>query len=203
MAAGKAMAVLIIPGLRDHVEDHWQTFLAKELAPDYQVITVPPLQQDKLNLTARLEAIQHSMAQLSGKVVVVAHSAGCLMLVHWAKHYALLNPDKISAALLVTPPDIQQNWPAQYPSPEELSATGWAPLPTEPLPFPALVVSSSNDHLASAEAVERMARQWNAALLPLGAVGHLNPASGYGHWPLATTLVRQLAQAPQMLCRAV
>ncbi len=200
MAAGTTKSILIIPGLRDHVDTHWQTYLAAELAAEFQVLTVPPLQHNKLDLQARLDAISHSLAQLPEPVVLVAHSAGCLMLMHWLKQYGARSAERVRAALLVAPPDLQQSWPAGYPSPQELAGFGWSPVPETVLPFPALVVSSSNDHLASADAVALMAQQWQAALLPLGAVGHLNPASGYGHWPLAYTLVRQLAAEPAILC---
>ena len=46
--------VLIVPGLRDHVDEHWQTLLAGRLA---KVRSVPPLQVDGLSCTARVEAI--------------------------------------------------------------------------------------------------------------------------------------------------
>jgi predicted alpha/beta hydrolase family esterase len=65
-------------------------------------------------------------------------------------------------------------------------------LPGGPLPFPSLVAASSNDHLASLSAVAGLATQWGSALIELGAVGHLNPASGYGPWPQAEALIQQL-----------
>ena len=46
--------VLIIPGLRDHVAEHWQTLLEARLE---KVRSVPPLQIDKLNCAKRVEAI--------------------------------------------------------------------------------------------------------------------------------------------------
>jgi serine hydrolase len=30
----------------------------------------------------------------------------------------------------------------------------------------------------------------------VGAVGHLNPAAGYGEWPQAEVFVRELCEAP-------
>jgi len=39
--------ILIVPGLRDHVEDHWQTHLARNLAGDRKVVTVPPLRSSQ------------------------------------------------------------------------------------------------------------------------------------------------------------
>ena len=54
--------VLIVPGLRDHVADHWQTLLAAELE---QVAIVPPLTSDKLSCKARVEAIEEALAALT------------------------------------------------------------------------------------------------------------------------------------------
>jgi uncharacterized protein len=185
VASKKEFTVLIIPGLRDHVAEHWQTLLAARL-PNCR--TVPPLETDKLSLAARVEAIQRELDGIDGPVVLVAHSAGVLMAVHWAARHSR----PILGALLATPPDLNTTWPSQYPSPDVLQEHGWSPLPRGALPFPSIVVASSNDHLASLEAVREMAGDWGAALVELGAVGHLNPASGYGEWPQAEELIEAL-----------
>ncbi|ETX65967.1 MULTISPECIES: RBBP9/YdeN family alpha/beta hydrolase [Citrobacter] len=177
--------VLIVPGLREHVAEHWQTHLAASLA---SVRSVPPLTQDKLNCRARVEAIAQALTQIDGPVILVAHSAGVLMTVHWA----LQHQHQIQGALLVTPPDLDALWPAQYPSHETLQAGGWYPLPRTRLPFPSLVALSNNDPLASADAVRAMATDWGSEIVELGAVGHLNPASGFGPWPQGLELVRRL-----------
>ncbi len=185
MASQKDFTILIIPGLRDHVADHWQTLLAARL-PNCR--SVPPLETDKLSLAARVAAIQSELERIDGPVVLVAHSAGVLMAVHWAARHTR----PILGALLVTPPDLNTAWPPQYPSAEVLAEHGWSPLPQAPLPFPSIVAASSNDHLASLEAVREMARDWGGALVELGAVGHLNPAAGYGDWPQAEELIQAL-----------
>ena len=76
-----------------------------------------------------------------------------------------------------------------------LGANGWLPVPRAPLPFPALVAASRNDPLGAHDAVLALARDWGAATEDLGLVGHLNPASGYGLWPGAITLIEHLAGA--------
>jgi predicted alpha/beta hydrolase family esterase len=177
--------ILIVPGLREHVPAHWQTLLEAKLD---NVRSVPPLEDNKLSLAARVEAIQSELEKISGPVILVAHSAGVLMVVHWAARH----DRPIKGALLAAPPDLEANWPAGYPTPENLRANGWDPLPNGPLPFPAIVAASTNDHLASLEAVTRMAAQWGGQLVNLGAVGHLNPAAGYGEWPQAEDFIRTL-----------
>ena len=51
----------------------------------------------------------------------------------------------------------------------------------------------TNDPLARFARVEALATAWGSRLVDVGAVGHLNPVSGYGPWPQAETLLRQLA----------
>ncbi|MNO47231.1 Alpha/beta hydrolase family protein [compost metagenome] len=177
--------VLIVPGLRDHVAEHWQTLLQARLA---KVRSVPPLQVDGLDCNARIEAIQREIEQIEGEVLLVAHSAGVLMVAHWAARYQR----PIKGALLAAPPDLNAQWPAHYPSAATLAEKGWAPLPQQALPFPSIVAASSNDHLASYAAAAAMAECWGSELVALGAVGHLNPASGFGRWPLAEALIRRL-----------
>lgn len=81
-----------------------------------------------------------------------------------------------------------------YPTPEALSGNGWTPVPRTPLPFPSVVAASSDDPLGSAVRVARLAECWGSRLVRLGAVGHLNPASGYGPWPRAEELIREIEQ---------
>ncbi|CAM4159196.1 hypothetical protein F901_02716 [Acinetobacter dispersus] len=177
--------VLIIPGLRDHVASHWQTILETRLA---KVRSVPPLQEDKLNCAKRVAAIQAELEKIQGPVILVAHSAGVLMAIHWAAQYQ----HSIQGALLVTPPDLNDVWPEHYPSPKILRQAGWSPLPNQVLPFPSIVAASVNDPLAHFNAVAVMAKTWGSVLINLGAVGHLNPVSGFGSWPQAEQLIQQL-----------
>jgi predicted alpha/beta hydrolase family esterase len=180
-----AATVLIVPGLREHVAEHWQTLLEARLS---KVRSVPPLETDKLDCSKRVQAIQHELTQIEGPVILVAHSAGVLMVAHWAARHRR----PIKGALLAAPPDLDASWPPGYPSTETLRTQGWNPLPKEPLPFRSLMVASTNDHLASLEAVTRLAEGWGSELLNLGNVGHLNPAAGYGRWPQAEALILEL-----------
>jgi predicted alpha/beta hydrolase family esterase len=76
-----------------------------------------------------------------------------------------------------------------------LHASGWLPVPRRPLPFLAIVAASRNDPLASFDRVQQLARDWDADMLDLGEVGHLNPASGFGPWDRAEELVDGIARA--------
>ena len=177
--------VVFVPGLREHVPEHWQTRLQARFEA---TACVPRLGKDTLSLAAWVEALDRTIAQVTGPVVLVAHSAGVMMTAHWAHRHRR----PVCAALLATPPDFEVPLPAGYPTKEALAQNGWMPVPGERLPFESLVVASTNDPLASFDRVAQYARAWGSRLLNAGAVGHLNPASGFGEWPQAMDLLAQL-----------
>lgn len=181
----KAPTLLIVPGLRDHVEEHWQTILEKEW-PNAR--SVPPLEHDKLSREARVEALEQALAAIDGPVILVAHSAGVMITAHWAQKYSR----PIHGALLAAPADLESPMPAGYPAPEQIAASGWLPIPRAPLPFPSIVVASSNDPLGAPERIRQLAADWGSRLVEIGAVGHLNPAAGFGRWDGAAALIDQL-----------
>jgi predicted alpha/beta hydrolase family esterase len=177
--------VLFVPGLRDHVADHWQTLAAAE-TPGAR--TVPPLEQDKLSCAARVEALDCAIRDLDAPPILVAHSAGVLMVAHWAQRHQR----PIKGALLATPPDIDRPLPAGYPTPEELKTGGWLPVPRARLPFPTILGASASDPLCGPAAAMELALAWGSRIVQLGEVGHLNPAAGFGPWPMALTFVAEL-----------
>jgi len=186
VSALDGVTVLFVPGLRDHVADHWQSLLAAEIPGS---VTVEPLTEDRLSRAARVKALDDALARIDGEVVIAAHSAGALMVVNWA-----LAPSRgIRGALLATPADVENRLPPGYPAYQDLKANGWIPIPREPLPFPAIVVASQDDPLAQFEKVAGLAHAWGAELHDAGAVGHLNPAAGYGRWDGALPLLERLA----------
>jgi predicted alpha/beta hydrolase family esterase len=177
--------ILFVPGLRDHVAEHWQTLLQHKLP---KAASVPPLEHDKLSCAARVAALDAAIAKIDGPVILVAHSAGVMITVHWARQH----DREIHGALLAAPVDLETPLPEGYPTFDALADNGWHPIPREPLPFPSIVGASRNDPLASFERVQQMARDWGSGLVDLGEVGHLNPAAGYGEWPMAEALIHGL-----------
>lgn len=190
MTLAGGLTVVIVPGLRGHVDDHWQTILATRIAGTR---TVPPSSDSSLSLDERLAALDETLATVSGRIILVAHSAGVLTTVHWAQRHP--DTERIAGALLATPPNFDTPLPAGYPSPDTLAELGWTPTPRGPLPFSSVVAASLNDPLAEYADVTRLADSWGSRLVNLGEVGHLNPASGYGEWPAAIELIEELAAA--------
>ena len=186
---GREATVLIVPGLRDHVPEHWQTLLASRLP---RVRCVAPMGRDNLDCAARIEAVEIQAASIDGPIILVAHSGGVIPTVLWAQQ----TRRTVKGALLATPPDFERPLPEGYPPIDALRKGGWMLTPRGPLAFPSVVAASRNDPLASFERVAAMARQWGSRLVDLGEVGHLNPASGYGDWPAADRFIAELDTEP-------
>jgi predicted alpha/beta hydrolase family esterase len=178
--------ILIVPGLRDDVPEHWQTLLEAKLP---KVACVPRVKQDKLSCAAWIAELDRSLARIEGPIILVAHSGGVMMVVHWVQRHQR----PIRGALLAAPPDFESPLPEGYPTQELLRQNGWLPIPRAPLPFPSIVAASTNDPLGRYERVAALATAWGSRLVNVGAVGHLNPASGFGEWPQAEAFIRELS----------
>jgi predicted alpha/beta hydrolase family esterase len=180
--------VVLVPGLRGHVEDHWQTLLAARLA---HVRVVESYDRDKRDLAGRVADLHQVVQDAGTPVTLVAHSAGVLTTVHWARTHA--HAAEVRGALLATPPALTEELPAAYPRLAELREAGWLPIPQAPLPFPSIVAASTDDELGPVDGVRALADAWGSRFVDVGPVGHLNPASGYGEWAGAEGLLDLLA----------
>ncbi|GAA0582872.1 alpha/beta hydrolase [Caenispirillum bisanense] len=173
--------VLIVPGLGNSGPDHWQTHLQARLPQARRVEMTDWDRPDLADWMQALEkAVQEAAAERAGQVVLVGHSLGCATIAHWSREGSVA---AVRGALLVAPPDVDD----QAVVPAEI--WGFAPLPRQPLPFPATVVASRNDPYMTFARAEAVAAAWGAPLLDAGEAGHINTASGHGRWDLAERLV--------------
>ena len=177
----KDSQVLILPGWQNSDANHWQTRWEQH----YGYLRLPqhdwlhPLRGD---WTAQLhEAVLAAPAP----VVLVAHSLGCILTAWWASHAPRSTVAKVQAALLVAPGDVEQDDLRQQ-------LPGWAPIARQRLPFRATLVGSQNDPYCRAGRARQLARDWGAAWVDAGAVGHINSASGLGDWPAGHALLEEL-----------
>ena len=185
MNSSPTPTILFVPGLRDHVPEHWQTLLEAKL-PNAR--SVPRMERDKLSCAAWVAALDRTLAEIEGPVILVAHSAGVMIAVHWAQRHDRV----IKGALLAAPPDFETPMPDGYPAMDVLRQNGWLPTPRTKLPFPSVVAASTNDPLGKFDRVAELTLAWGSRLVNVGAVGHLNPAAGFGEWPQAESLIHDL-----------
>jgi len=167
--------VLTVPGIGNSGPAHWQT-LWERMHP-----TVSRVQQqdwDRPACDAWVAAIEQAWQQ-RGPAIVVAHSLGCLAVVHWMARHRRAVP----GLLLVAVPD--PAGPAFPPL-----ATGFEVLPPELLGTPPVLVSSADDPYASPAFTARCVAAWGAQHVALGAAGHINASSGLGPWPAGWALVQ-------------
>jgi predicted alpha/beta hydrolase family esterase len=101
-----------------------------------------------------------------------------------AVHAAAREPERIAGALLVAPAD-----PEKFDSIRDL--------PRDPLPFPAVVVASSNDPWMTLWKGADWADRWGADFVNLGDAGHINTESGFGPWPEGLSLLERLRRRSQ------
>ena len=73
------VTVLIVPGLRDHVPEHWQTLLAARLP---RVHMVEPMGREDLDCARKVAAIEREANAIKGRLLLVAHSGGVVMVAH-------------------------------------------------------------------------------------------------------------------------
>lgn len=120
-------------------------------------------------------------------VVLAGHSTACALIAFWAA--AAVAMRRVRGALLVAPSDTEAS---SYPA----GPTGWQPMPLAPLPFPSIVVASTNDGYCSLERARRFADAWGSRFVDIGAAGHINSASGLGAWAKGRALLAELLAQP-------
>lgn len=165
----QSVTTLILPGLGSSGPDHWQTLWERE----HGYLRVEQRNWDQPSLTDWLNNLKHAVQAQDRPVVLVAHSLACSLVAH----YAAERPSRVLGALLVSPADVDS---AQCTPPE---VRCFAPMPLAPLPFPALVVTSSNDPFVCGERAAFFAQAWGAEFANIGPAGHINASSNLGAWP--------------------
>lgn len=168
----------MLPGYGDSGPAHWQSRWEERHPGVRRVVQDDWEAPDRAAWVRRLDA---AVIACAAPPLLAAHSLGCLTAVHWAA----AGGGPIAGALLVAVPD-----PAGPAFPA--AATGFAPVPAGPLPFPAIVVASDDDPYAGPAFSRGVAAAWGAELRAAGPRGHLNAESGLGDWDEGWELVRGL-----------
>jgi hypothetical protein len=171
--------VLTVPGWQGSGPGHWQTLW--EERHGYRRVEQHDWQRPlRGDWTARLEDVLLSCDE---PAVLVAHSLGCVLVAAWAAHSR--NTQRVKAALLVAPPDVErEELRGQLPS--------WSPIALDTLPFRSVVVASRNDPYCALDRARGFAQAWGAQFMDHGDAGHINADAGLASWPEGHVLLQDL-----------
>jgi serine hydrolase len=174
---------LILPGFHNSDSEHWQS---RWEARDGSMKRVMQDNWETPHCADWIAKLDQALALTGPDTVLVAHSAGCALVAHWAVG---CQRGWVRAALLVAPSDPEA--PSFPPGP-----TGFAPMPLRPLPFRSVVVASSNDPYATLSRARGFAMAWRSEFMMIGQAGHINSASGRGDWPEGLAFLKALRETP-------
>lgn len=176
--------VLTVAGLWNSGPEHWQTHWERA-HPGWR--RVPQRSWDEPERAEWVAALEKAIAECAEPPFLAAHSLACTLVAHWAQEG---RRSPIAGAFLVAPSDVEA---PSYPK----KTGGFAPMPLVKLPFPSLVVASTNDEYVSFERATAFAAAWGSRLVSIGDAGHINGAAGYGPWPEGQELFRVFRENPE------
>ncbi|CAA9200205.1 RBBP9/YdeN family alpha/beta hydrolase [Flavobacterium collinsii] len=174
--------LLILPGLGNSGDKHWQTFWHKKFKNATRIV------HDEWDEPIReewLKRLNEEISKLNSPTVLVAHSLAVSLVLHWAQTNQ--NPN-IVGALLVAPADVDS--PQHTPD----SIRNFSPMPISKLPFPSIVVASENDPYATFERKKYFAEMWGSDLVNVGQKGHINSDSDLKYWEEGQLILEQLIE---------
>ena len=165
--------ILIVPGYMSSGEHHWQSRWERKLT------TAKRVEQDEWSKPVRdiwAARVAHAVNASEKPPVIIAHSLGIPTVMNALPLFTR----SVAGGFFVAPPDVSN----PKLRPKHLMTFG--PYPRDPLPFPAIVVGSRNDHYCKYEVAEDIAASWGALFVDGGDSGHINAESGHGPWPEGT-----------------
>lgn len=175
--------VLTLSGLWDSGPQHWQTHWERKHGwrrVAHRDFETP----DREEWVRELDA---AIAACSEPPVLAAHSLSCTLVTWWAQSNS---KHRIAGAFLVAPSDVDA---PSYPT----CTKGFQPMQLQRLPFPSVVVASSDDIYVSERRARQFAEAWGSVLHVIGPAGHINGDAGFGPWPEGESLLLDLCSKTQ------
>lgn len=177
--------VLTVPGLNGSGPTHWQT-LWEQGRHDIARVELGMWATPHRN--AWVTKLDQAIRQARAPVVLVAHSLGCQAVAWWAELSGQPYGWPVAGALLVAPADVDR----KDVCPE---IKGFGPSPMRPLPFPSILVASTDDPWIDIAHAHNLACAWGSHFIDAGAQGHLNASSGIGWWDEGEALLERVLGA--------
>lgn len=177
--------ILTVPGLNGSGPSHWQT-LWEQSRPDTTRVELGMWATPHRN--SWVTKLDQAICQARWPVVLAAHSLGCLAVAWWAGLSGQPYGWPVAGALLVAPADVDRET-----APDSLKA--FAPSPSTILPFPSILVASSDDPWIEIGHARNLASAWGSHFVDAGEQGHLNATSGIGWWEEGQKLLDRVIHA--------
>ena len=177
--------ILTVPGLGGSGPSHWQS-LWEESRTD--TVRVELGMWNGPHRNAWVTKLDQAIRQTQAPVVLAAHSLGCLAVAWWAQLSGQPYGWPVAGALLVAPADVDR-------ADARPELQGFGPSPTTPLPFPSILVASTDDPWISIERAHSLAVQWGSHFIDAGPQGHINANSGVGWWTEGQELLERVILA--------
>jgi predicted alpha/beta hydrolase family esterase len=193
---------VIVPGIWNSDPEHWQSVWEREQQDEHDehderdqhsqrdqhqqsaAVRIAPASWSDPDPDDWLAAISTAVASCPEPPVLIAHSLGVLAVADWLATTAEA-PALVAGAFLVAPPD-----PLSDTFPDEASAfVAPRPVPSAQR-VPTRLVVSDDDPYCSADRALVFADAMGSDVVRVGALGHVNVASGVGDWPAGRELLR-------------
>lgn len=174
--------ILIIPGLGNSNERHWQSHWEAQI-PDAERVDLG--MWDDPHRNTWVNKINLAVHRAGRPVILVAHSLGCHAAAWWAEYEQPAHGNPVVGALLVAPPDVERDG-------VDPRVGRFAPVPRRALPFPSFLAASENDPYCSLRVARGLASDWGSTFAYAGSVGHINAESRIGDWDFGLLLLGQL-----------
>ena len=172
------MKVFTVPGLYNSGPQHWQTHWENE----YGFIRIEQKDWETPVCDDWLQTIDEAVKMHPlYEVVLIGHSLACCTIVRWAEKYKRI----IKGTLLVAPSDVEA---PSYPT----GTTGFSPMPKFKLPFPSIIIASTNDEYVTFERAKEFSGNWGSEFIEAGDLGHINSTSDLRKWDFGYSILKGL-----------
>src|SRR5438270_3790462 len=144
-----SVPVLTIPGLWNSGPQHWQTYWEARHPSFRRVQQRDWDHPDRSEWVANLEM---AVTDSDSPPVLAAHSLGCVLVAQWAQD---CGGQGVLGAFLVAPSDAEA---PDYP----VEGRSFASVPRSRLPFPSIVVASTDDEYVTISRASTFADFWGS-----------------------------------------
>ena len=174
---------VFVPGYQNSFNGHWQEIWCNQFNDSSESENSYWVEQNDWqnpHCVDWVEALNSLVQSLEGPVLFVTHSLGGSTVVEWSNKYTA----NIVGAFIVAVPDVHD---ANLPK----AISGYQALPLTTLPFPSIVLASTDDPYCKIDRAAYFAEAWGSQFVNMGDLGHINVESNINEWPEGKTLLNQ------------